>query len=83
MPVRSTAGEYVDRAMSHAVYRKHSDGTFVGRIPDLKGVIAFGANRTECEQELRSVLEDWVRLGLERGDPVPVMHGIKFNSTTG
>ena len=34
--------DYVNRAMKHATYDKLEDGTFVGRVPLCKGVIAFG-----------------------------------------
>ena len=52
--------DYVDIAMKHATYDKLEDGTFVGRVPLCKGVIAFGATLSECEDELRSTLEDWI-----------------------
>lgn len=47
-------------------------GTFVGRVPPCKGVIAFGATLSECEDELRSTLEDWIFIGLKLGHPLPV-----------
>ncbi|MEA2075240.1 MAG: type II toxin-antitoxin system HicB family antitoxin [Euryarchaeota archaeon] len=64
--------DYVDRAMKHATYDKLEDGTFVGRVPPCKGVIAFGATLSECEDELRSTLEDWIFIGLKLGHPLPV-----------
>ena len=56
--------DYVDHAMADAVYDKLEDGTFAGRIPSCKGVVAFGATLRDCEDELRSVLEDWILVGL-------------------
>jgi predicted RNase H-like HicB family nuclease len=50
--------------MSEAVYDKPEDGTFSGRIPLCKGVIAFGNTLRECEDELHSTLEDWILLFL-------------------
>jgi predicted RNase H-like HicB family nuclease len=44
--------------LSQAEYDKLEDGTFFGRIPSCKGVVAFAATLRECEDELRSVLED-------------------------
>jgi len=39
-------------------YDKLEDGSFVGRIPKCKGVIAFAKSLRECEDDLRSTLED-------------------------
>jgi predicted RNase H-like HicB family nuclease len=54
----------MDQAMAEAVYDKLEDGTFTGRIPSCKGVVAFGGTLRECEDELRSTLEDWILVGL-------------------
>ncbi len=50
--------------MSQATYDKLEDGTFVARIPSCKGVIAFAATLRECDQQLRSILEDWILVGV-------------------
>lgn len=70
---------YVERAMAHAVYDKLEDGTYAGRIPACKGVIAFGSSLRECEDELRSTLEDWILVGLKLGHPLPVISKIDLN----
>ena len=44
-----------------------------------EGVIAFGATLSECEDELRSTLEDWIFTGLKLGHPLPVIAGIDLN----
>ncbi|MFQ6043937.1 MAG: type II toxin-antitoxin system HicB family antitoxin [Candidatus Poribacteria bacterium] len=64
MAVRFILTEYVSQLMAHAVYDKLEDGTFAGRIPQCKGVIAFGTTLRECEDELHSTLEDWIWVGL-------------------
>jgi len=56
---RYILSDYVEQAMMQAVYDKLDDGTFAGRIPLCKGVIAFGKALSECESELHSTLEDW------------------------
>jgi len=71
--------EYLEEAMAAAVYDKLEDGSFVGRIPPCKGVIAFGSALRECEQILRSTLEDWLVVGLKLGHPLPVIAGIDLN----
>jgi predicted RNase H-like HicB family nuclease len=64
---------YVESALSQAEYDKLQDGTYSGRIPSCKGVIAFGKTLRKCEDELRSTLEDWVLVGLKLGHSLPVL----------
>jgi len=71
--------DYLDRALSQAEYDKLEDGTFFGRIPSCKGVVAFAATLRGCEDELRSVLEDWVLVGLKLGHSLPVLGAIDLN----
>ncbi|MDQ1317423.1 MAG: hypothetical protein QG588_1075 [Candidatus Poribacteria bacterium] len=71
--------DYVEQAMMQAVYDKLEDGTFAGRIPLCKGVIAFGNTLSECEIELHSTLEDWILMGLKFGHAMPVIDGIDLN----
>ncbi len=67
MAVRFILTEYVNQLIARAVYDKLEDSTFAGRIPQCKGVVAFGATLRECEDELRSTLEDWILVGLKLG----------------
>jgi len=71
--------DYLDRALAQAEYDKLEDGTFFGRIPLCKGVVTFAATLRECENELRSVLEDWVLVGLKLGHDLPILDGIDLN----
>jgi predicted RNase H-like HicB family nuclease len=66
---------YIEAALELARYDKLADGTFAGEIPKLKGVAAFGTTLRECENELRSVLEDWILVGLKLGHKLPVLAG--------
>ncbi len=66
--------DYLDRALAQAEYDKLEDGTFFGRIPLCKGVVAFAATLRECEVELRSVFENWVLVGLKLGHELPIMN---------
>jgi len=79
MKARFILTEYVNSLMACAVYDKLEDGTFAGRIPQCKGVVAFGATLRECEDELRSTLEDWILVGLKLGHPLPVIDDIDLN----
>jgi len=71
--------EYIDRILSQAVYDKLEDGSFSGNIPECKGVIAFGSTLKECQDELRSTLEDWILVGLKFGHKLPVIGNINLN----
>lgn len=70
---------YIEQAMSLAVYDKLEDGTFAGKIPSFQGVVAFGSTLRQCEEELRSTLEDWILLGLKLSHPLPVLEDIDLN----
>ncbi|MEP6903903.1 MAG: type II toxin-antitoxin system HicB family antitoxin [Actinomycetota bacterium] len=71
--------DYLENALAQAEYDKLEDGTFFGRIPSCKGVVAFGTTLRECETELRSTLEDWVLVGLKLGHSLPVLDSIDLN----
>ena len=71
--------DYIQQAMSQAVYEDIGDGTFGGTIPPCWGVIAFGDTVSECRAELQSALEDWMLVGLKLGHPLPVVSGIDLN----
>ena len=79
MPTQYILTEYVDQAMAQAEYDKLEDGTFSGRIPPCKGVIAFGSTLRQCQDALRSTLEDWLVLGLKLGHSLPVIASIDLN----
>ncbi len=64
--MRFALTEYVERAMASATYDKLEDGTFTGRIPNCKGVVAFG-------RTLRSTVEDWILIGLRMGHRLPII----------
>jgi predicted RNase H-like HicB family nuclease len=79
MEARFILSDYLSQAMAQATYDKLEDGSFAGRIPRCTGVLALGATLRECEEELRSTLEDWILLGLKMGHPLPVLDGIDLN----
>ena len=79
MAAQFIISEYIRSALVQAEYDKLDDGTFVGRIPLCKGVIAFGSTLSECENELRSTLEDWLLVGFKLGHTLPVIDDIDLN----
>jgi predicted RNase H-like HicB family nuclease len=70
---RYVLSEYVERAMEQALYDKPEDSSFAGRIPVCPGVVAFAATLGECQEELRSTLEDWMLVGLKLRHRLPVI----------
>jgi predicted RNase H-like HicB family nuclease len=77
--IRYVLSDYLNAAMRDAAFEKLEDGTFAGRIPSCEGVVAFSISLKECEEELRSTLEDWLLLGLRLKHPLPVLSGIDLN----
>ena len=71
--------EYIDKAMSSAIYDKLEDGSFSGKIPECPGVVAFGETLYQCQQELRSSLEGWLMVKIRYGDKLPVIGRINLN----
>ena len=72
--------EYVRAAMRRAKYKKLDDGEgFLGRIPGFRGVWANADTIKGCREELRSVLEDWILIGVRLGQSLPVVNGINLN----
>jgi predicted RNase H-like HicB family nuclease len=76
---RYVLSEYVEEALAQAAFERLEDGSYAGRIPPCAGVVAFGASLRECENELRSTLEDWILVGLQLKHPLPVIAGIDLN----
>jgi predicted RNase H-like HicB family nuclease len=72
--------EYINKAMTKAVYEKLENGTYSGKIPQCPGVVAFGETLYQCQEELRSVLEGWLIVKIRHGDRLPVIGGINLNN---
>lgn len=71
MSKRYVLSGYVEHAMEQALYDKLEDDSFSGRIPACTGVLAFARSLKECEEELRSTLEDWILVGLKLHHALP------------
>jgi predicted RNase H-like HicB family nuclease len=76
---RFVLSDYLNEAIKLATYKELDDGSHAGRIPGCPGVLAFGETRAQCQDELRSTLEEWVLLGLKLGHTLPVIAGIDLN----
>ena len=71
--------EYVRRALHRAKYELIEDGTFVGTVPGLRGVIANADTLEACRDELAEVIEGWVLFRVANGLRVPSVDGIRIN----
>ena len=69
--------EYIAAAMRRAEYKVLEDETYWGEIPPLRGVWANADSLKECEEELESVLEDWILISLNFGDAIPEIDGMR------
>lgn len=69
---------YIAAAMRNAEYKILGDGSSYGEIPPLQGVWANEDTLEECRNELQSVLEGWIILGLQFGDPIPDVNGVSL-----
>ena len=71
--------EYINKAMSKAVYDKLDDGSFSGKIPTCPGVVAFGETLYHCQKELKSSLEGWLIVKIRHGDDLPIIDRLDLN----
>ena len=71
--------DYINAAMRRAKYEilENNEG-FWGEIPGFQGVWANADTLDECRDELQSVLEGWIILGLQFNDPFPEVGGISL-----
>lgn len=70
--------EYLDRALRRAKYELIEDGTFVGTVPGLRGVLANAKTLEECRDELAGVVEGWVLVRVAHGLPIPPLDGVRI-----
>jgi len=71
---------YLREARRRAKYKILEDGTYYGWIEELPGVWAAGNNLEECRDELESVVEDWLLLGLRLGHNITPVGDIDLNT---
>lgn len=70
--------DYIDAAMRNAKFETLCDGTVYGEITGIQGVYANEDTLEQCRDELHSVLEGWIILGLQFGDPIPDVNGVSL-----
>lgn len=83
MPLLTSVEDFLIAAARRAVIEPQEDGIVAAIVPECPGVIAFGNDAHECFQDLVRRLNDWVRVSLELGNPLPVIDGIDLNTEAG
>ena len=74
--------EYINQALKRAKYEKlDDDGTFVGEVPGLQGVLVNAATFEACRNEVASAVEDWVLFRIANGMKIPKLGGITVSVT--
>lgn len=68
---------YIDAALRRAKYEMLEDGTFVGTVPGLRGVLANAPTLERCRDELAEVVEGWVLVRVAHGLKVPSIGGVR------
>ncbi len=71
-----TLEAYQAAAMRQAAYETLPDGTIAGRVPGLPGVWATAPTLAACREELRAVLEGWMRQRLAENLDLPEINGL-------
>ncbi len=67
---------YIQAAMRRAAYEILPDAEgFYGQLRGFDGVWANAPTLEECREELQSVLEGWIVLGLRLGHKLPIVNG--------
>ena len=73
---------YCEKALQKAQYKRLNGGTWFAEIEGFQGVWGNGLTVEECRQDLLEVLEEWIILKLQDGDPLPVIDGLEIKVTT-
>lgn len=67
--------DYMEAALSTAVYERRTSEPYHGSIPSLQDVWADAPTLDECRAALREVLDDWMRERLAEDLDLPEING--------
>lgn len=71
-----TLDDYQAAAMRQAAYETLPDATISGRVSGLQEVWASAPTLEACREELRAVLDGWMRQHLADGLDLPEIEGV-------
>jgi predicted RNase H-like HicB family nuclease len=70
--------DYCKEALKLAVVKNlGGQEGYSAKIPRFAGLVVFAPTRVEVLRELKSALEGWVELSLERGDGLPSLRAME------
>lgn len=69
---------YIQLAMRRTTFEVLDDQTFYGEIVGFQGVYANAETLEQCREELQSVLEGWITLGLKMNHLLPEVDGVRL-----
>jgi predicted RNase H-like HicB family nuclease len=72
---------YIQHALRRAVIERIADGTYVGEVPGLQGVLANAPTAEACRAELAEVIEGWVLVRIASGLDIPAIDGVTVVAT--
>lgn len=83
-PPATLIDDYVAIAHRHRRTEQMEDGRWFAEVVGLPGVWADGDTEDQAADELRDVLEGWLRLKIDHGhNDIPSMEGIDLNLPSG
>lgn len=72
--------KYIQAALKRATYTfDHDTQTYIGVVADLPVCWAQGETIEDAREELESVIEGWILLSVQRGEPIPSLGAIQFS----
>ncbi len=71
--------EYIEAALREAQFESMEDGRIYARIPPCEGLWADGDTLPRAQEQLRSLLDDWILIKARHGGPFPVIAGCDIN----
>ena len=70
--------EYVQLALSYAVFSSNEDGSWSVEVPVLPGCITWGETRSEAAIMVQDAVHGWLVTALRFGDEVPAIDGYRL-----
>lgn len=57
------------------LYWSNDDNAFIAEVPELPGCMADGKTRIEALKNAEIIIQEWIELALEDGQPIPEPKG--------
>ncbi len=57
------------------LYWSDEDNAFIAEVPELPGCMADGKTRREAIENAERVIDEWIEIAREDGEPIPAPRG--------